>query len=73
LKKADIRASVDHRAEKAGKKIRDAEVKKIPYMVIVGEKEESSKSLSIRMHGGTDLGLMEWQEFADRVLNETKF
>lgn len=73
LKKADIRASVDHRAEKAGKKIRDAEVKKIPYMVIVGEKEESSKSLSIRMHGGTDLGSMEWQEFADRVLNETKF
>lgn len=73
LKKSDIRASVDHRAEKAGKKIRDAEVKKIPYMIIVGEKEESSKSLSIRMHGGTDLGLMEWQEFADRVLNETKF
>ena len=73
LKKADIRASVDHRAEKAGKKIRDAEVKKIPYMVIVGEKEETSKSLSIRMHGGTDLGLMEWQEFADKVLNETKF
>jgi threonyl-tRNA synthetase len=73
LKKADIRASVDHRAEKAGKKIRDAEIKKIPYMVIVGEKEESSKSLSIRMHGGTDLGSMEWQEFADRVIDETKF
>ncbi len=73
LKKADIRASVDHRAEKAGKKIRDAEIKKIPYMVIVGEKEESTKSLSIRMHGGTDLGSMEWQVFADRVIDETKF
>lgn len=72
LKKSDIRASVDHRAEKAGKKIRDAEVAKIPYMVIVGEKEQSSGNVSVRMHGGTDLGSMELQQFAEKILNEAR-
>ncbi len=72
LKKSDIRASVDHRAEKAGKKIRDAEVAKIPYMVIVGEKEQASGNVSVRMHGGTDLGTMELQQFAEKILNEAR-
>jgi len=72
LKKSDIRASVDHRAEKAGKKIRDAEVAKIPYMVIVGEKEQASGNVSVRMHGGTDLGSMELQQFAEKILNEAR-
>jgi threonyl-tRNA synthetase len=52
LKKSDIRAFVDERAEKAGKKIRDAEIAKIPYMLIVGEKEAGSGEVSVRMHGG---------------------
>ncbi len=73
LKNTDIRASVDHRAEKAGKKIRDAEVAKIPYMIIVGEKEQMAQSVSVRMHGGTDLGLMELQQFADKLLNEARY
>lgn len=72
LKKNDIRASIDHRSEKAGKKIRDAEVSKTPYMLIVGEKEAEAKSVSVRMHGGTDLGLMELQQFADRIIDEAK-
>lgn len=70
LKKHDIRASIDHRSEKAGKKIRDAEVSKTPYMLIVGEKEAEVRSVSVRMHGGTDLGLMELQQFADRIFDE---
>lgn len=70
LKKHDIRASIDHRSEKAGKKIRDAEVSKTPYMLIVGEKEAEVRSVSVRMHGGTDLGLMELQQFADRIIDE---
>ncbi|MCL9980131.1 MAG: threonine--tRNA ligase [Bacteroidia bacterium] len=72
LKISDIRASVDHRSEKAGKKIRDAEVAKIPYMIIVGEKEQESQTVSVRMHGGTDLGSMEIQQLAERILNESK-
>lgn len=72
LKISDIRASVDHRSEKAGKKIRDAEVAKIPYMIIVGEKEQESQTVSVRMHGGTDLGSMETQQLAERILNESK-
>lgn len=72
LKKHDIRASIDHRSEKAGKKIRDAEVSKTPYMLIVGEKEAEAQSVSVRMHGGTDLGLMELQQFADRIIDEAK-
>jgi threonyl-tRNA synthetase len=70
LKKHDIRASIDHRSEKAGKKIRDAEVSKTPYMLIVGEKEAEAQSVSVRMHGGTDLGLMELQQFAERIIDE---
>ncbi len=73
LKKHDIRASIDHRSEKAGKKIRDAEVSKTPYMLIVGEKEAESNSVSVRMHGGTDLGLMELQLFAEKIIDEAKF
>ncbi len=72
LKKHDIRASIDHRSEKAGKKIRDAEVSKTPYMLIVGEKEAEARGVSVRMHGGADLGLMELQQFADKIIDEAK-
>ncbi|MSP58511.1 MAG: threonine--tRNA ligase [Flavobacteriaceae bacterium] len=71
LKKHDIRASVDTRAEKAGKKIRDAEIAKIPYMLIVGEKEVSQQQVSVRQHGGLDLGVMELQRFAVKLVDET--
>jgi threonyl-tRNA synthetase len=72
LKNLDIRASVDSRAEKAGKKIRDAELAKIPYMIIVGEKEQEGRQVSVRQQGGHDLGAMGLQEFAEKLLDETK-
>ncbi|MBM3921119.1 MAG: threonine--tRNA ligase [Sphingomonadales bacterium] len=72
LKKADIRAFVDERSEKAGRKIRDAEVAKIPYMLIVGEKEAAAGEVSVRKHGGGDLGSLSLQVFTDQVVSETK-
>jgi len=58
LKNSDIRGNVDDRNETTGKKIREAELKKIPYMIIVGEKEIEQNILSIREHGGNNLGVM---------------
>lgn len=72
LKKHDIRASLDTRAEKAGKKIRDAEIAKIPYMLIVGEKEANEQLVSVRKHGGLDLGAMGIQQLADILIDETR-
>jgi len=63
LKNYDLRALVDERAEKTGRKIRDAEVSKIPYMIIVGEKETQENTVSVRKHGGEDLGSMRMEEF----------
>ncbi|RYE17211.1 MAG: threonine--tRNA ligase, partial [Sphingobacteriaceae bacterium] len=63
LKKNDIRGLIDLRDEKIGRKIRDAEVKKIPYMLIVGEKEATENTVSVRKHGEGDLGSMTIEEF----------
>ncbi len=70
LKNSEIRALIDERSEKAGRKIRDAEVKKIPYMLVVGEKEEASGSVSVRKHGQGDLGTFTIAEFVSMVKNE---
>jgi threonyl-tRNA synthetase len=70
LKKTDIRALIDTRAEKAGKKIREAEMKKIPYMLIVGEKEATNGTVSVRRHGGEDLGEMSKEEFVELIKKE---
>ncbi|RAU83418.1 threonine--tRNA ligase [Pontibacter arcticus] len=59
----DIRGFVDNRDEKIGRKIRDAEVRKVSYMLIVGEKEQESNSVSVRRHGEGDLGSMEVDAF----------
>ncbi len=67
LKNYDLRALVDQRAEKTGRKIRDAEVAKIPYMLIVGEKEEGDETLSVRRHGGSDLGSMSITDFIKHI------
>ena len=69
LKKSDIRPLIDERNEKIGRKIRDAEMKKYPYMVIVGEKEENEQSVSVRAHGQVDLGSMGLEAFA-KMINE---
>ncbi|MGI4749833.1 MAG: threonine--tRNA ligase [Janthinobacterium lividum] len=63
LKKNDIRGLIDLRDEKIGRKIRDAEVKKIPYMLIVGEKEAAESTVSVRKHGEGDLGSMNLEDF----------
>lgn len=70
LKNYEIRSLVDDRNEKIGKKIRDNEMKKIPFMLIVGEKEELENKVSVRRHGQGDLGSFELQGFADLVKNE---
>ena len=70
LEISDIRALVDDRNEKIGRKIRDAEVTKIPFMLIVGEKEATSGELSVRRHGIGDLGTMTRQEFVQSIEKE---
>ena len=70
LEISDIRAFVDERNEKIGRKIRDAEVSKVPYMLIVGEKEAESNALSVRRHGEGDLGSMSREEFVNKLVQE---
>jgi threonyl-tRNA synthetase len=70
LNKSDIRALVDERGEKIGRKIRDAEMKKIPYMLIVGEKEMEGGSVSVRKHGEGDKGSMPIEAFSKSVVDE---
>lgn len=69
LESMDLRGSIDNRNEKTGKKIRDAEIAKIPFMLIVGEKEEASNMVSVRKHTEGDLGSMETEKFAELVNN----
>ena len=69
LKKCDIRSLIDERNEKIGRKIRDAEMKKYPFMVIVGEKEEAENSVSVRAHGQVDMGGMSLEDFG-KMINE---
>jgi threonyl-tRNA synthetase len=70
LNNCDIRALVDERNEKVGRKIRDAEMDKIPYMLIVGESEEQSGTVSVRKQGEGDIGLHTPDGFAKLVNNE---
>ena len=72
LNNSDIRALVDERAEKAGRKIRDAEVSKVPYMLIVGEKEEVERTVSVRKHGGEDLGSLKLEDFVQLITKEVE-
>lgn len=72
LNNSDIRGLIDNRDEKIGKKIRDAEIKKIPFMLIVGEKEEEEGKVSVRRHGEGDLGSMSVEDFVKLMQKETK-
>lgn len=58
-----VRYSVDHRNEKIGRKIRDAEMQKIPYMLVIGEKEENNMTIAVRRHGEGDRGVLEFDDF----------
>jgi threonyl-tRNA synthetase len=70
LKDSDICGLIDFRDEKIGRKIRDAEVKKIPYMLIVGEKEATEGLVSVRRHGQGDLGSMSIEELKQQITKE---
>ena len=72
LESMDVRAIVDDRNEKTGKKIRDAELQRIPYMLIVGEKEEAEKLVSVRKQGEGDLGTQSIVDFGKRIEEEVK-
>ena len=72
LKNYDIRGLVDERAEKIGRKIRDAELNKIPFMLIVGEKETKEKMLSVRQQGEGDLGKFSVEDFSNLIHNNIK-
>jgi threonyl-tRNA synthetase len=72
LKKADIRSEVDDRNEKIGKKIRDAELLKVPYMLVVGEKEVSENKVAVRRHGKGDAGVKGVEEFISEAVEEIK-
>jgi threonyl-tRNA synthetase len=67
LNNSDIRGLIDDRNEKIGKKIRDAELKKVPFMLIVGEKEAESDTISVRQRGVGDHGSMDLNKFADLI------
>jgi threonyl-tRNA synthetase len=72
LKKADIRAEIDERNEKIGKKIRDTELMKVPYMLVIGEKEVNENKASIRRQGQGDLGAKSVDEFLNEIVAEVK-
>jgi threonyl-tRNA synthetase len=68
----DIRALVDERNEKVGKKIRDAEMDKVPYMLVVGEEEQGAGTVSARKKGEGDIGSLTIADFATKVNDEVK-
>ncbi len=67
LENNEIRALVDNRNETIGKKIREAEMSKVPFMVIIGEQEAAQQTVSVRQHGGNDLGDMPLEDFANLI------
>jgi threonyl-tRNA synthetase len=70
LHAAGLRVEVDDRAESVGKKIREGELRKAPYMLVVGDKEQESGALAVRRHGEGDLGTMSLDEFSERTASE---
>jgi len=70
LENSEIRALVDYRNEKTGRKIRDAEISKVPYMIIIGEKEEQENLISVRRHGEGDIGTFTIEEFSNLINKE---
>lgn len=72
LKNADIRAGIDDRSEKIGKKIRDTELARVPYMLIIGEKEMTENQVSVRRQGKGDLGVQDVETFIREIKSEIK-
>ncbi|MEO6168158.1 MAG: threonine--tRNA ligase [Chitinophagales bacterium] len=72
FRKQRIRTDLDERSEKIGRKIRDAEMKKIPYMLVIGDKEEQESKVSVRKHGEGDKGQMTIEDFINQVKRESE-
>jgi len=72
LKKCDIRTLFDERSEKIGKKIREAELAKIPYMLVIGDKEIAEGKVAVRKHGEGDKGTMKTEDFITFINEEAK-
>ena len=72
LENHEIRGLIDARNETVGKKIREAEMKKVPLMIVVGEQEENANQISVRKHGGESLGSMDIESFAEIINEEIK-
>ena len=70
FKKAGVRVEIDDRNEKIGKKIRDTEIMKVPYMLVIGEKEVAESKLSVRRQGKGDLGMLDKSTFLAQVVEE---
>mgnify|MGYP000485339159 CR=1 FL=1 len=66
------RVTVDARSEKIGKKIREAQMEKVPYMLVVGEKEAENKEVAVRKQGEGDKGTMKFEEFAKKMNEEVQ-
>ncbi len=72
LAEAGLRVELDDRTESVGRKIRDAELRKIPYMLVVGDKEADAQAVSVREHRGGDTGTVPLQDFSQRLLTQVK-
>ena len=67
MKQMEIRSQVDDRTERMNLKIREAQLAKVPYMLIIGDKEVADSKISVRLRNGQDLGMMELSQFRDRL------
>ena len=72
LEEKDVRVEVDERAEKIGYKIREAQLQKVPYMLVVGDKEEASGEVGVRNRKDGDLGAMKLEDFVSKIDEEIK-
>ena len=72
LENDEIRGLIDNRSETIGRKIRDAELEKIPFMLIIGEQESDQNLISLRSHGGEDYGKMKVEDFVKIIKEKTK-
>ena len=72
LKNADIRAEIDDRSEKIGKKIRDTELARIPFMLVIGEREMNEQKVAVRRQGKGDLGVQNLDHFITAISKEIK-
>jgi threonyl-tRNA synthetase len=70
MKKKGIRVEIDERSEKIGKKIREAELSKVPYMLVIGEKEMNEGKVSVRRQGKGDAGSISADEFIQTIREE---